>query len=117
MLTIPKSPKHNANMDRAGELEPCIVCGKGIKNLDKAKWINTVFGSEAIMPHEEAQFKPGELSGSFPIGLDCLRRHPELKPYTDCPSYEPDGIVSIPGEGSWIPGYVVTPAASGPEPA
>lgn len=92
MLTIPKSPKHNANMDRAGELEPCIVCGKGIKNLNKAKWLNTVFGSEAITPAEAAQFTPGELSGAFPIGPDCLRRHPELRPYTDRKDSDPPGV-------------------------
>jgi hypothetical protein len=39
--------------------------------------------------------------GGYPIGPDCLKRHPDIKPYAfRVKPYEPDGVTSVPGFGS-----------------
>lgn len=64
-----------------GNLTPCLICGKGIKNLDKAAWVHVVAGGGMILrPDLEWEDGLSDL-GAQPIGADCLRQHPELKPY------------------------------------
>lgn len=81
MIEIPKTPDYVKNSSKAGEWHPCSICGKAIKKPDTAAWLRTAYGSHAITAAElEALDKAGD-SGCFPVGADCLRRHPELRPY------------------------------------
>jgi hypothetical protein len=83
MIKIPRSPtaeRNNATDDAA----PCVICGKLVK---APKFMLHVHqgGSHAVTAEEAADLNAngGEPSdcGGHPIGADCLRRHPELKPY------------------------------------
>jgi hypothetical protein len=59
---------------------PCAICGKPIKNLDKAAWIR-MDSAGYVIPHD-AEIDPSEDMYGFPIGAACLRNHPELKEFT-----------------------------------
>jgi hypothetical protein len=81
MIEIHCNPNHNDNAEKikdpSNETE-CLVCGKGIK----WPWINSIhvyLGYYAVTEDEEID-ESGD-TGMFPIGSDCLKKHPELLPY------------------------------------
>ena len=82
-LRIPENPRHGVNQRRypcEGDESPCIVCGKALK---EPRWLlNVINGGHDIATDEP----PGDIDEAgdlywLPIGTDCLRRHPELKPW------------------------------------
>lgn len=84
MIDVPKHPRYFENMERCKDYHlPCIVCGKACKN---PRWRVRLFWGDTIVTKEEAdkiiaeQGEGGDL-GNYPLGSDCLRTHPELKPY------------------------------------
>lgn len=90
MIPLPEqSPSFNRNMSRGTKdgYGNCILCGKPTK-LEGANWIclgqgNSMVGFEEEFKQHEIEAR-GEVYGDFggwPIGNDCLRRHPELKEY------------------------------------
>lgn len=81
MIKIPHTPDHVANSQRVHGAEPCVVCGRGIKDPTRAKWLHMNTDGYAISKSEAASIGPDHDQGSFPIGPDCLRNHPELTPY------------------------------------
>jgi hypothetical protein len=72
MLIPDTSPRWEDNNARGGPGDPCIMCGK---HIAKPKFMVHVGhgGNYALDP-------AGDLGG-FPIGVDCLRKNPTLKPY------------------------------------
>lgn len=83
MIDIPKAAGYSRNADRAGDLEPCCVCGKGIKQ-QKTQYIRTYYGGVAVSEAEAGELRqtdPNGDTGWYAIGADCLRQHPELRPY------------------------------------
>ena len=80
MQTFVTSPNYVDNSDRChGNQEPCAVCGKPIEPSKAKHYVRMHVMWAALMPDEEVE--PGYDQGYFPIGTDCLRKHPELEPY------------------------------------
>lgn len=81
-MMIPKSKQYDANRERYGHgvNYPCVVCGRPVSN--PKYMVECVNGgvSECVMPETADTSDPGYM-GFFPVGPDCLKKHPELKPF------------------------------------
>lgn len=73
--------KNRGDGDKSNHL-PCVVCGKQIP-LKKARyWVHLHDGGALIVTDAEASEMPENADmGVYPVGSDCLRRYPEIKPY------------------------------------
>jgi len=82
MIPIPFSPDYSRNASRAptGTM-PCAVCGRPIKDGAWAYAVRIVNGGNAIGTDAEGDAEPAADLGLYPLGRDCLRAHPELRPY------------------------------------
>lgn len=79
MIPIPVHPNYFMNRERHGDAYPCVVCGRKCHN---PRWgVRVVSGGGYIGTDEDANADPGGDLGIYPIGGDCLREHPEIKPY------------------------------------
>jgi hypothetical protein len=68
------------NAERSG-YSPCCVCGRAIKD-GTAKMVHIVEGGSSLaLPEEEATIDPSADLGCYPIGPECLKKHPEYRPY------------------------------------
>lgn len=68
-------PNYRANMDRCGAFEPCVLCGKGVKNTDAPR-ARVTGGGNAFAAADEAasdDLGPGDM-GWFPVGPDCAKK-------------------------------------------
>ena len=87
MIAIPYTKDHTRNQERAeltdGAL-PCIVCGRAVK-AQRPAMVRVFWGSHIVTDAEAEQIIAEEGAGGdlyyYPIGPDCLRRHPELASY------------------------------------
>ena len=88
MIDIPRSPVKDRNEriygDNAGGA--CIVCSKPI-NTDRHKlWVRILYGcyicTAAEAEKEEAE-SPGSDTGYYPVGKECIKRFPQIKPYVE----------------------------------
>ena len=84
VIAVPMSSNYSENAEKChGDTYPCAVCGKPCPN---PKWMLHLHygGGVAILDEEfeqaEIECYGGDLGG-YPIGVICLRQHPELKPY------------------------------------
>jgi hypothetical protein len=90
MIEYVQNADHRQNEQRCKSGEtPCAICGKGIKQGAKVKWIHIHDGGQYVVTEAEAavfdaedkvQNVSSEL-GWWPVGNECMRKHPELKPY------------------------------------
>lgn len=83
MIDIPFNPDFNEQFDRSsknGEFLPCVVCGRMCKN---PRYLTHVHGGFSVLVTEDEAktMNEGADMGMFPIGSDCLKKHPELRPY------------------------------------
>lgn len=82
MIAIPYSPHFSDNLSRKTDRDalPCAICGKAVT---KPRWWVHVHcgGSHFVTEDEAATLDPAADMYSFPLGNDCYRKHPELKPY------------------------------------
>ena len=76
-IKIPRSPHYREDL---GEGYPCVVCGK---HIPEPKYMVHLVegGSHALHPDFEPYDRPEADLGWYPLGADCLRQHPELRPY------------------------------------
>lgn len=85
MIKIPFSPDYSKNRDRynqGSDDQPCIICGKLVKDQNNRYSVHVHEGGTHIVTEEEAAtMDEASDLGFYPIGLDCLRQHPELRPY------------------------------------
>lgn len=87
MINIPIHAKYSENEHKTGANKkgfmPCVVCGKAIsKKSTSAKVVRVHNGGISLVTEEEALvMDEGADLGSYPLGADCLRRYPVLKPY------------------------------------
>lgn len=80
MIQIPYHPNFSTNRDRCKDDElPCVVCGKGVKT--PKNWVRIVNGGTWIGTAAEGDAEPAADLGYYPVGSDCLRKHPEIKEY------------------------------------
>lgn len=80
MVRIPYSKQYEKNLDRLKMNEtPCAICGKaaGVPN----PYVRTWEGAYIVTEDEAKTLNPNGDTGNWPIGPDCLKRHPELKAY------------------------------------
>jgi len=66
---------------RNGDGYPCVVCGLP---MPAPKFLCHVIdgGGYAVHPDDDALYAPdGGDMGCQPVGTECLRKNPELKPY------------------------------------
>lgn len=86
-INIPMHARYHENKERywIEDCLPCIVCGKSIKT--PKHYIRVFYGTLAVTIVEADEIIAREGGGGdllyYPIGSDCLRKHPELKPYAD----------------------------------
>lgn len=82
-----RSPDYDKNQERfpcKGSTYPCIICGKPCPNPKYMVWEHC--GGGVLVTEEEGnrlneEGRGGEDLGGQPIGVDCLRKNPDLKPY------------------------------------
>lgn len=56
----------------------CIVCGKGIKDTAKVKWLRLLDGGEIITESEETVEMEKDM-GWYPVGNDCYKRYKQAE--------------------------------------
>ena len=80
-----QSPDYSKNARKCGEYEPCLICGRPIKQI--ARYINLHEGGATIVTDDErealnAAGRENADMGVAPIGPDCARQHRAvLAPY------------------------------------
>lgn len=57
-----------------GQMEHCICCGKGIRDIKKVKWIRMIEGGE-FYTEDEQELDPYGDMGWFPIGNSCYKKY------------------------------------------
>jgi hypothetical protein len=86
-IAIPerRAPASLRERGQTGSSYPCVVCGVHVRS---PKWELHMIsgGGVALHPADEALFAADEAAsggdmGFYPIGADCLRQHPELRPF------------------------------------
>lgn len=89
MINIPFSENYGQNVNKYNAYsegyELCAVCGRGIRE-EKVKYrVHVWRGSKLLLEEELSAMSPedkdGSYMGEYALGRDCLKRHPELKPY------------------------------------
>lgn len=87
MIRILTNDNYSEMQDRfpcKGDAYPCVICGKPCPTPKFMLWCH-MGGSHAVTQEEgeklNAEGHGGADLGAQPIGVDCLRKHPELKPY------------------------------------
>ena len=82
VIEIPISP-HRVQVEYVDDFYPCIVCGRPVKSANPKMLRIVEGGFHTVLPEFQAEYDrdPGDM-GLYPIGPDCLRRNPHLKPYT-----------------------------------
>lgn len=86
-ILIPKNPAP-APMKRVrgGDGLPCVICGLTVTK-PKFECHLVLGGDHALHPEDEAAFaadteqQRGDM-GYYPVGTDCLRRFPEMRPFS-----------------------------------
>lgn len=79
-LAFTRSPNFQDNLRRAGDSNGCIVCGKAVQ--PGAPHIRMDTSGRAITD-QYGDAHSAQDQGAFPIGPDCLRKNPQLRPYVD----------------------------------
>lgn len=78
MLKIQRRSNYDRN-DRHGHQPPCVICGKPLYH---PRYLVHIFSGDVAVTEAEAdELGPGGDLGMYPVGTDCLRRHPELRDY------------------------------------
>jgi hypothetical protein len=61
-------------------LTPCLLCGKPVKT--PRYWLHEHEGGGVVVTEAEAATLDEQSDmGMWPIGADCLKKHPDLRPY------------------------------------
>lgn len=86
MIEIHMTDDRDKQVDRIkGNYLPCVVCGRAVKQ--EKYFIRVFYGATAVTDSEAKAIIERDGSGGdllyYPIGANCLRNHPELKPYVD----------------------------------
>jgi hypothetical protein len=87
-IDIPRNPapeKMKRMRPGDGNSYPCVICGIAVT---KPKFMCHMIGGGGVALHpddenlfaQDAEAQRGDL-GCQPIGTDCLRRYPEMKPF------------------------------------
>lgn len=85
MIPIPRSPNYHRNKSRPlrgkqRDALPCAICGLPVVNVRYEVHVHNGGGS-LVTDEEAAGMDPAGDLGFHPVGTDCVRAHPELRPY------------------------------------
>lgn len=83
MIQVSKyiSPRYD-NSALTGDQQPCIICGKAIKNEKLATWVHLHNGGASIVTEAEAAtLNPAADCGLYPIGPTCAKKIPGVEAY------------------------------------
>ena len=79
-IHVPQNADYMVQSERArGNAQHCVICGRGCPKPKAMILCIDCDISTAIMPEDQPS---GSDCGYFPIGADCLKRHPDLIPFT-----------------------------------
>jgi hypothetical protein len=86
MIEIKHSENYAKNQSRNKDnAYPCIICGKSVNN--PKHFVRLFYGATVVMETEARAIIEKEGEGGdmlyYPVGSDCLKKHPELKPYVE----------------------------------
>jgi hypothetical protein len=77
-----QSPNYDRNESRCEPDEtPCKLCGRPIKDQSKAKQLHFGTGNAVLITEDEPEVGTADDCGYFPVGPNCARKYPELKPF------------------------------------
>ena len=74
-VLIQRSEKYE---EYRGDGDPCVICGKPVKQDGKSHWIRLGGGGSYAVTNAEAAADPAGDLGAYPVGPTCWRKHPEL---------------------------------------
>lgn len=77
LIELPIS-KHYVDHAFTGKA-PCIICNREVKN--PKFWIHIVDGGTKIIDPNQKWSDPNSDLGLHPVGSDCIRKHPQIRPY------------------------------------
>lgn len=77
-IELPTSPAYDGRRGW-GEHWPCAVCGRPLQH--PRAWVHLVDGGTQVCDPEAEYHDPAADVGWHPVGPECLRNFPELKPY------------------------------------
>lgn len=90
MVEIPWTDDYDTNVERTNAhgrgFAPCIVCGRAV-NVNSRHWeVRVHHGGSHIVSEAEAERLNAEGHessdlGCYPIGPDCLKKNPDIKPF------------------------------------
>ena len=82
MIEISRAKSERDRGRHPANATPCIVCGRPVKITPRTAWVHVHMGGSHIVTEEEAKgLDEAAGLGGWPVGADCLRTHPEVKPY------------------------------------
>lgn len=83
IMNVNWDKNYSAKNTKTGE--PCAVCGKRI--AEPKHYVRLFWGTTAVTEAEAQEIIAREGEGGdllyYPVGSDCLKRQPELKPYVE----------------------------------
>lgn len=82
IVEIPQSENYYNGPAAYGDRLTCIVCNRPVTAKNPAYLRVVESGGYAVLPQFQDEYDgdAGDL-GLYPIGPNCLRRYPQLKPY------------------------------------
>lgn len=81
MIEVPQHPDYDKNSCKATSDDyPCVVCGKPVK-AGKGHSVYLGKGGSHLLLESEADPAASDFLGVYPLGRDCLRNNPQLRPY------------------------------------
>lgn len=79
LIRLPESDYRDPNGGQ-GRYYPCVICNRDVKHPRYTLHVVDA-GFHAVHPDDEPYDDGGSDLGYLPIGTECLRRFPQLKPY------------------------------------
>lgn len=80
-----RTPDYDKNQEKMMRDYPCVICGREVKSGPRTRLVRLHYGGQmVVLPDEFEQAErdcPGGDLGAYPIGPDCLKKHPDMKPY------------------------------------
>ena len=69
-LSEVRTDNYSANEKKCGHFEPCLICGKPIKNPETAKQVQLLTNGNIVSSNEEFD----NSQGFFSVGPDCAKK-------------------------------------------
>lgn len=84
LIQLPRSKYFNRNREQSrGNYYPCAICGKNVKSPKYG--VHMFWGDVAVTDAGAAAIIENEGHGGdmgfYPVGSDCLRNNPQIKPF------------------------------------